>query len=389
MDFSLSESQKTLLKEFRKWLRYEFRAFRLKEFWDHPNPRKRWEAQHFWHRRLFESRWIGLHWPCEYGGRGAGVIEEFLVLEELARRGISPGVNEIAIAMIGPLFLRHGTAGQKAAYLGKILSAEEIWCQGFSEPQAGSDLAALSTRAQENSESFLINGRKAWTSFAHRADRCLLMARTDAGVDRKEAGLSLFIVDMHAPGIEVRPIAQIDGEAEFCEITLDSVSVPKDQVLGPVNRGWGLALEAAGYERLSVQALYPIFRGFQELRGLLRLLPWVDGKLSKNPIFRQKFAQLAIETQALRCTALRVLAKAGPGLPNAESSLVRLFSKELEGRMAVFALEAIAASGEQSFRQGKVDWLKRFLTSRGVTIARGTSQMHRNLIARLLLGLPA
>ena len=389
MDFSLTPFQKTLLKEFRAWLNSRRGMSRLKRLWGSPDPGERWEGHRLWHRRLFEGGWLGLHWPPEYGGRGASLIEEFLVVEELARRGLSPGVNEIAIAMIGPLMLRHGTQRQKAAHLKKILAAEQIWCQGFSEPQAGSDLAALSTRAQENAGSFLINGQKVWTSFAHRADRCLLLARTDFSASRQEAGLSLFIVDMRASGISVRPIAQIDGEAEFCEVTLDSVSVSKEQLLGHMNGGWPLALEASGYERLSVQTLYPIFRGLPELGNLLRSMAWNGKPLSKNPIFRQEFAQLAIEARALRCTALRVLAEPASGLLNPESSLVRLFSKELEGRISAFAIEVLAAVGERNSPRGGVDWFKRFLTSRGATIARGTSQIHRNLIARLLLELPA
>src|SRR5262249_15296569 len=206
-----------------------------------------------WQKTLFESGWIGIGWPKEYGGRGANLIQESIYYEEMARAQAPLAVNVIGLNMVGPTLLSVGTSEQKARYLPKILSADEIWCQGFSEPNAGSDVASLQTRAIRNGDQFVVNGQKVWTSYGTVADFCILLVRTDVDVP-KHRGLSYLIVDMHSPGVSARPLVQMTGEAEFAELFFDEVRVPLENLVGALNQGWTVALTTLMHERATLSS---------------------------------------------------------------------------------------------------------------------------------------
>ena len=252
MDFAFSPAEEALRAELREWLARELPAHRVDwpatddEFTLHPD--RSFDACHAWHKRLHRGGWVGIAWPAAYGGRGASLVEQMVFQEEMVRAGAPPGVNTIGLMLAGPGIMEWGTEAQRRRFLPPILSADDIWCQGFSEPGAGSDLAALGTRAVLDGDTFRVSGQKVWTSNAQRSQWCILLARTDPSAPRHE-GISCLLVDMRSPGITVRPLVQLTGDAEFNEVFLDDVRVPRDQLLGPLHAGWKVAITVLMYER--------------------------------------------------------------------------------------------------------------------------------------------
>jgi alkylation response protein AidB-like acyl-CoA dehydrogenase len=247
MDFYLTPEEETFRDEVRLWLQRH-----LPEGWPdrlpYTNETEKTQFLKDWQRKLGEAKLAGIAWPKEYGGRGATLMEQVIFNEEMAKAKAPPMLNIIGVHMAGPTIMVHGTEEQKHRYLPKIGSGEEIWCQGFSEPNAGSDLAALQTRAVLDGDDYVINGQKVWTSWGHQAQWCLLLARTDATL-AKHKGLTMFLVEMKSPGVEVHPLVQMTGEAEFNEVFFDNVHVPKANVLGKGNDGWNVAITTLMYER--------------------------------------------------------------------------------------------------------------------------------------------
>ncbi len=393
MDFSHTAEQEAFREELRQWLAERKAAGAMavgagRSLDDIVERGKRWQ------RELYDGGWCGLAWPREYGGRGAGLIEQIIFQEELARAGSPQLVNLLALSMVGPLIIDHGTEAQKKRYLKPILTAEEIWCQGFSEPGAGSDLASVATRAERSGDEYVVNGQKVWTSYAQYADFCIALVRTDPKAP-KHKGLTMLIVDMKSPGVEVRPLMQMNGDSEFNEVYFDEVRVPAENVIGREGDGWRMAVAMLMYERATLTfqrqlqsrvALEDLLRFAREFR--LRGRP-----AAADPVYRQRVARSYIESEALRLTSLRHLTKQLRGAPpGPEGSMEKLFWSEMFQRMLGVAMDiagpyAQLASGDpRAPMNGR--WPHLFLYSRGRTIAAGTSEIQRGIIAQRVLGLP-
>jgi alkylation response protein AidB-like acyl-CoA dehydrogenase len=333
-----------------------------------------------WSRMLHEAGYAGLTWPKEYGGAGAPYSFQAIFYEETARAQAPGHVGVIGLGMAGPTIMAHGTDAQKRAHLSKILSAEEIWCQGFSEPGAGSDLAAARTRAERRGESYVVNGQKVWSSFAHIADYCILVTLSDPDAPRYQ-GLTYLIVDMRAPGVEVRPLRQITGEAEFNEIFFNDVEVPVSNRLGDEGQGWQVAMTTLLHERgtLGFALTAALEVGVNRLLDVAR--EHVDGDSS----LRERVATEWIELQALRYTNYRALGTLQrTGIPGPEGSAIKLRWSEQNQRMTKLGRELHGP-------EGILDdgwWHHQQLRSRGNTIEAGTSEVLRNIVAERVLGLP-
>ena len=333
-----------------------------------------------WSRRLHEAGYAGLTWPKEYGGAGAPYSFQAILYEELARARAPGHAGVIGLGMAGPTIIAHGSEEQKARHLPRILSAEEIWCQGFSEPGAGSDLAAARTRAERRGDVYVVNGQKVWSSFAHVADFCILVTQSDPDAPRYH-NLTYLIVDMRSPGVEVRPLRQLTGEAEFNEIFFTDVEVPVANRLGDEGEGWQVAMTTLLHERATL--------GFALTASLDssvdRLLDLARERLDDGPAKRERVAQEWIELQALRYTNYRALGTyERTGLPGPEGSAVKLRWSEQHQRMTKLGRELLGAGG--ILDDGW--WHHEQLRSRGNTIEAGTSEILRNIVAERVLGLP-
>jgi alkylation response protein AidB-like acyl-CoA dehydrogenase len=333
-----------------------------------------------WSRMLYDAGYAGLTWPKEYGGAGAPYSFQAIFYEEMARAQAPAHVGVIGLGMAGPTIIAHGSEAQKEAHLAKILSAEEIWCQGFSEPDAGSDLAAARTRAERRGDVYVVNGQKVWSSFAHIADFCILVTQSDPDAPRYK-NLTYLIVDMHAPGVEVRPLRQITGEAEFNEIFFDDVEVPVSNRLGEEGEGWQVAMTTLLHERATL--------GFALTAGLEiavdRLLALARERGNGDGHLRERVATEWIELQALRYTNYRSLGTyQRTGIPGPEGSAIKLRWSEQNQRLTKLGRELLGA-------EGILDdgwWHHQQLRSRGNTIEAGTSEVLRNIVAERVLGLP-
>jgi len=394
MDFSYSSEQRTFRDALRAWLEAKVREQRL--------PVKKATSLDAyvadgrrWQRELYEGGWCGLAWPREYGGKGIGLVEQIIFQEELARVGSPQLVNLLALTMVGPLLIDHGTEAQKVRYLKNILTAEELWCQGYSEPGAGSDLASVTTRAERAGDEYIVNGQKVWTSYAQYAELSILLARTGAPGGPKHKGLTLMIVDMKSPGVEVRPLRQMNGDSEFNEVYFTDVRVPVDGVIGEEGRGWEMAVAMLMYERatLTFQRQLQSRVALHDILRLARDFGTTNGIAANDPIVRQRIAQAFIESEALRLTALRHLSTQLKGAPpGPEGSMEKLFWSEMYQRMLEVPLEilgpyATLAEGD-SRAPSRGRWPHLRLYSRGRTIAAGTSEIQRGIIAQRVLGLP-
>jgi alkylation response protein AidB-like acyl-CoA dehydrogenase len=332
-----------------------------------------------WSRKLYEAGYAGLTWPKEYGGVGAPYSFQAILYEELAAAQAAPHVGVIGLSMAGPTIIAHGTEEQKARYLRPILAAEEIWCQGFSEPDAGSDLAAVRTRAERRGGAYVVNGQKVWSSFAHIADFCILVTQSDPDAPRYR-NLTYLLVDMHAAGVEVRPLRQITGEAEFNEIFFSDVEVPVENRLGNEGEGWQVAMTTLLHERATLG--FALTATLDALFG--RLLEDARSR-DLDPRLREALASEWIELLALRYTNYRALGTyERTGSPGPEGSGVKLRWSEANQRLTKLARELGEAGG--ILDDGW--WNHQQLRSRGNTIEAGTSEVLRNIMAERVLGLP-
>jgi alkylation response protein AidB-like acyl-CoA dehydrogenase len=330
-----------------------------------------------WSRKMYEAGYAGLTWPEEFGGRGAPYSHQAIVLEEFARTGAPSHMGVIGLGMAGPTIMAHGTEEQKRRYLPKILSAEEIWCQGFSEPDAGSDLSSVRTRIEPRDGHFVVNGQKVWSSFAHIADFCILVGRSDPDSQR-HAGLTYVIADMKVPGVEVRPLRQITGEAEFNEIFFTDVEVPAENLLGEIGGGWQVAMTTLLHER---GTLGFALTGTLEMQ-VTKLIALAKERGVDDPLLRDRVAQEWIELQALKYTNYRSLTTLmETGIPGPEGSGSKLHWSEQNQRLTKLALELLDGEDDGYWRHQQ-------LRSRGNTIEAGTSEILRNIIAERVLGLP-
>jgi len=393
MDFAYTAEQETFRGQLRSWLERKkaegaFGSHQHRSLDEIVEDGRRWQST------LYEGGWCGIHWPKEYGGRSAGLLEQIIFQEELARAGSPQLINLLALSMVGPVIIAHGTEEQKRRYLKPILTAEEIWCQGYSEPGAGSDLAALSTRAVLDGDAYVVNGQKVWTSYAQYADYCILLARTDPDVP-KHKGITMFIMDMRVPGVEVRPLRQMNGDSEFNEVYLEDVRVPRSNIVGKEGQGWDMAVALLMHERATLTFQRQL-QSRVALRDLIRFSREWDAlgePPMKDPIQRQRIAQAYIDSEAMRLTALRHLTRQlRGGHPGPEGSMEKLFWSEMYQRMLMGAVDMLGPYGnlapgdDHAPDDGR--WPHLMLYSRGRTIAAGTSEIQRGIIAQRVLGMP-
>ncbi len=380
MDFDLSPSERAFRDEVRAWLRANLPApDEAAEDTRSPD----WvERRREWQKRLYEAGYVGIAWPKEYGGQGATLMEQVIFDQEMINARAPQPINAIGLGMAGPVIIAHGTEEQKRRYLQPLLSADEIWCQGFSEPNAGSDLSALQSRLEDRGDHYVLNGQKVWTSVGHLARWCILVAR-----ERKEPnprdGLTYVIVDMKSPGVEVKPLVQITGDPEFNEVFYTDVVVPKENVLGEPGQGWQVAITTLLHERgtlgmaLATRGRITADEVINRARQLGR---------SSDPLWRQRLAQHYIEARAIQLTAFRGLTRTmKTGVPGPEGSMIKLAWSELNQRMAESGLDLEGPEGLVA--HGDI-WEYSYLRSKGNTIEAGTSEVLRNILAERVLGLP-
>ncbi len=390
MDFRDTPAEATFRKEVRDWFQANVPRDLETVFRDDEAAVERSRA---WQRALHEGGWAGLSWPKEYGGRGVGLMEQVIFSQEFMRAKAPPMLNVIGLGMAGPTIIAHGTEEQKHRYLDKILSGEEIWCQGFSEPGAGSDLAGLRTTAVPEGDAFIVNGQKVWTTLAHLASWIILLARTDPTAP-KHKGITYLLVDMRSPGVEVRPLKQITGHSEFNETFFTDVRVPRENVLGEINDGWRVAMTTLLHERgtlgfaLATQAEMALNDALDTAREVTyNGRPAID-----DPLVRQRLAQAHVEIQSMRLNNYRALTSVmRTGIPGPEGSLGKLLWSESLKRLYELMLEiegpaGLVEAGPQSVAGGM--WQYRHLRSRAHSIEAGTSEILRNIIAERVLGLP-
>jgi len=396
MDLNRTADEQRFCEELRAWLAANQADLDESQTYDQADDMDGWMAfLKRWQRKLHDAGWSGMSWPKEYGGRGASIIEELIFTEEMARAKAPNLMNiSIGIELVGPAIIHHGSEVQKRRYLPKILSAEEIWSQGFSEPDAGSDLASLRTVAVEKDDHFVVTGQKVWTSWAEYSDYCILLARTDPNAP-KHKGISCFLVDMRSPGITIRPTVQITGEAEFSEVFFDGVCLPRESLLGGINEGWKVAMTILAHERGTSAIKYQI-RFRTELEDLIRLSKSMtrDGQvLGKNPLVQQKLAQCFIEVEVLKYNIYRSVSQIiRNGKPGPESSIIKLFWSEMDRRQKEVAMDILGLYSQlvqhSSWSVDGGKWPRAFLWSRAGTIYAGSSEIQRNIIAERVLGLP-
>jgi alkylation response protein AidB-like acyl-CoA dehydrogenase len=335
-----------------------------------------------WQRTLFDHGWAALSWPREFGGRGAGPVEQIIWNQELARCAVGMTHHVVGVAMVGPALLYHGTPAQQERHLARILAGDEIWCELFSEPGFGSDLAGVQTRAVRDGDEWVLTGQKVWSSGAHRSDLGLALARTDPDA-AKHAGISAFIVDMHAPGVECRPLRQLTGTAHFNEVFLTDVRVPADAVVGDVDRGWDVARTVLMHERMALGGVESAF-DWDELAGFVR-----DRGAGRDPVLRRDLARLYSWARTLEFLNARVITKLGNGeVPTAESSIMKLALGRVVIEQGRIAMGILGAHGVAPSTAADEVWALRFLSSPAMRIGGGTDEIQRNIIAERVLGLP-
>jgi alkylation response protein AidB-like acyl-CoA dehydrogenase len=375
MDLTLSPSEEAFRDELRAWLEA-----------NHPgevpeDENYAFEFRRKWQAKLHEGGWTGLSWPKEYGGRGATLVEQAIFSEEMVRANAPAPANVLGLVMGGPVVIYHGTDEQKQRYLEPILSAEEIWCQGFSEPDAGSDLASLKTRAVKRDGGWVVTGQKVWTTLAHEAKWCMLVARTDPDAP-KHKGLTYFLMDMEQDEVQVRPLRQITGEAEFNELFIEDARIPDENVIGGVGNGWKVALTTLMNERAGL--------GFTLQIRLRQILDDViaaaaeRGRLD-DPRIADEIAELNARCEAIRLMAWKGLTDTERyGQPGPEGSLVKWLWSETNQRVTQLAADVV---GAEALTAG-TGWSYELLRARGNTIEGGTTEILKNIVAERVLGLP-
>jgi alkylation response protein AidB-like acyl-CoA dehydrogenase len=375
VDLTLSPQEEAFRDELRAWLDS-----------NHPGPEPEGDVAGFefrrrWQQRLHEAGWAGVSWPKDYGGRGATLVEQAIYNEEVVRARTPAAANVLGLAMGGPTVIAHGTEEQKRRYLEPILSADEIWCQGFSEPESGSDLASLKTRAVRHGNEWVVTGQKVWTTLAHHAKWCMLVARTDLDAP-KHQGITYFLMDMEQDAVQVRPLVQITGEAEFNELFIEEARIPHANIVGGEGNGWAVAITTLMHERATLafglQIQVKIALG--ELIAQAR-----ESGRAADPVVRDRLAQLYIESEVLRLNAYRGLsAIMRTGVPGPEGSLGKWQWAEVNQALTELAMDL---AGPRAVLQDDT-WTYRFLRARANSIEGGTTEILKNIVAERVLGLP-
>jgi alkylation response protein AidB-like acyl-CoA dehydrogenase len=394
MDLELSPSEIAFRDELAAWLRDnlpdEARMSKLRGL---PEERS-YAIRREWDRKLGASGWLGVSWPKEFGGRGATAMEQAIYLEELLRADAPEPLDQLGLPLVGPTVIDIGTDDQKHTYLPPMMRADVLWCQGFSEPNAGSDLAGLQTRADRDSDEWVVNGQKIWSSQAHYSQWCALLARTDPDAP-KHKGISFFLVDMSTPGLTVRSIKQISGDADFCELFFDNVRVPHENLLGELNGGWAVANRLLAYERgvITMEMLLGYQRQWNEMKEFASTTNRSGGALIDDPRVRERLASCWMDIQLMRLANLRYITRYMRGSPpGAETSYMKLFWANTEQGLSDLAMKLggpetlIMPGGEGGVHGG--EWTRAYFMSRAASIYGGTYDIQRNIIAERVFGLP-
>ena len=377
MDLTFNDAEIAFRDELRAWLDAHDPG---------PEPRgdedAHWRWRRDWHRQLAAGRWAGVHWPPEYGGRGATLTQSAIFFEELGRSGAPLPADVLGLLLAGPTLMVWGTDAQKERLLPTILSAEETWCQGFSEPDAGSDLAALKARAVKDGDDWVVTGQKVWTSGAQYAKWCMLVARTDPDAPKKHAGLTYFVLDMEQDAVQVRPLRQITGESEFNELFLEEARISGENVVGGVGNGWKVALTTLMNERAGL-AFFLQVRLRQQLDRLVDEAA-ARGRLD-DPVVADRLAELHVRVEVLRLTAYRGLTAIEKyGQPGPEGSLTKWMWSETNQQLTQLAADVLGADALSA----DSPWAYELLRARGNSIEGGTTEILKNIVAERVLGLP-
>lgn len=392
MDFSFTEKEENFRMELRTWLEEN-----LPEGWREGNrelPKETSAYSRFlraWQNKLYQGGWAAIAWPKKYGGREATLMEEIIYQQEMVRVKAPPLVNYVGIHMVAPTLMQIGTEEQRERYIQKILTGEEVWSQGYSEPNAGSDLSAVQTSAVKSGDRWMINGQKVWTSFGHLADRCFLIVRTSHH-EKKHKGITVFCLDMDQPGVETKPIVQMDGEQEFNEVYLTDAIAYDADIVGEVDEGWRVMIALLMHERTGIGSqLFTLEQQFEELVEMAKVVE-VNGKpLLKDPFVRQKMVNFYTRFRGSLLNYYRHLTKTiKDGHPGPEGSMDKLMVSELTKALFGFAVSIQGHQGVLWKEDALADssWQENFLQSFGMTIGGGTSEVLRNTIAERILGLP-
>jgi alkylation response protein AidB-like acyl-CoA dehydrogenase len=388
MDLQLTPQARAFRDELRTWLAAHLARPWREELRDPTATEDSLvELRRRWQKTLYEAGYLGIDWPPEWGGRGATEVEKSIFEAETARADAPPIVNFLGIGLLGPALIHHGSEAQRRRFIPPMLSADEIWCQGFSEPGAGSDLASLKTAARIDGDEFVLNGQKVWTTFGPWADWIFVLARTDS--KDRYGGISFILCQLDTPGVTVRPLRQITGESEFGEVFFEEVRVPRQNLVGKIGEGWRIAMTVLAYERgalgLAMSERYG--RDLRQLAVACRELGRTDGAA------REKLARLLVENEVMRANGLRVLANLADGrVPGPESSIEKLYWSEFDKRFRETALDLLGPGGQllrsSAVARNDVDWAREFLWSRAGTIYSGSSEVQKNIVAKRVLNLP-
>ena len=378
--------------------RDEVRAFLAAEFPQHLRPKAEVDG-HFehgevmeWHRVLYKKGWAAPHWPPAFGGPGLDATSRFILNDEL-EQAATPLLSPFGVVMVGPAIIQFGTPAQQDRFLPKILSGEEVWCQGYSEPNAGSDLASLKTRAEDAGDHFIINGQKTWTTYAQYANWIFCLVRTDHSA-KKQSGITFLLIDLASPGVTVKPFLTIGGTPAFSETWFDNVKVPKANVVGPIDGGWTVAKALLGHERTQIAAVGIIGRTIRKCKRIAAQTRYGDRALIDDPVFRDKLARLEVRHRSLQMANWRALAGAQLGkAPGPESSFLKVRGSELVQQAYELAMELMGHDALAWFPEpGVVLDLEASVASlfcylRATTIYGGSNEIQRNIIAKQILGL--
>jgi alkylation response protein AidB-like acyl-CoA dehydrogenase len=385
MHFAYTPEAESFRMEFRAWLEEHLTdELRTGAGWAMDPDADDLELLHKWNRMLADARYAAIAWPEAWGGRGAGLMEQVVFAEEMHRAGAPGTLNPLGLSNIAPAIIEHGTDTQKRTLLPRMLRGDDIWCQGFSEPDAGSDLASLRTTAVRDGDCWIVNGQKTWNTLGHLANWCELLVRTNPDAP-KHKGISCLLVDMTLPGVEVRPLITITGEIEFNELFFTDVRVPVEQTLGPVDEGWRVAMTTLAYERGTVAKLHLGLRAkVGRLLALARETPGRGGGMAvDDPVLRQKLARVYLEAELLKLISDRAISAELHGRAmGPEGSIAKLVWSETEQHLTEVAADVLgpdALSGP---------WARDRVYSRALTIAGGTTQVNKNILAQRILGLP-
>jgi alkylation response protein AidB-like acyl-CoA dehydrogenase len=389
MDLAFSAEHERFRRELRSWLAANLERPWLEELRDPRNDEDSlFEIRRRWQAKLNDAGYLGVNWAKEWGGRGATAVENAIFQEETYRADVPPIPNLLGITLLGPALIHHGSEAQRRRFIPKMLSAEEVWCQGFSEPGAGSDLASLRTRAEPDGDDFRITGQKVWTTFGPWADWIFVLARTDP--DDRYGGIGFFLVPIRQAGVVVRPLKQITGESEFGEVFFDGALAKREHVVGKLGEGWRIAMTVLSYERGATSLAYPA----QNDRYLADLVKGLaeSGCLARLDA-REKLARLVVENEVMRANGLRTLATLAAGrAPGPEASFEKILWSEHAKRQSDLALDLLGPQAQLTARsphaRAEMDWAREYLWSRAGTIYSGSSEIQRNIIAKRVLGLP-